>query len=42
MKFVSWVIHAFGEDNRLYSIADIPDDISRMIDNWISELEGEE
>jgi hypothetical protein len=38
MKIVSWCIDAELENGERISISDIPDDVARLIDEWLSEL----
>jgi len=40
MKIVSWCIDAELENGERVSIADIPDDIAQMVDEYLSELEA--
>ena len=42
MRFISWIIQAYGEDDRVFNIGDIPDEVSQMVDGWLKELEEEE
>jgi len=38
MRIVSWCIDAELENGERISISDIPDDVARLIDEWLSEL----
>lgn len=41
MKIVSWFIEAMLENGELIQIADIPDDVASVVDEWLSELESD-
>ena len=40
MKIVSWFIEAMLENGELITLADIPDDVARVVDEWMSEMEA--
>tara|TARA_R100000908_G_C3708515_1_gene116075 strand:- start:598 stop:723 length:126 start_codon:yes stop_codon:yes gene_type:complete len=40
MKIVSWFIEAMLENGELIQLADIPDDVASVVDEWMSELEA--
>jgi len=40
MKIVSWYIEAMLENGEMIQLADIPDDVASMVDEWMSELEA--
>tara|TARA_B100001778_G_scaffold305410_1_gene284037 strand:+ start:275 stop:400 length:126 start_codon:yes stop_codon:yes gene_type:complete len=40
MKIVSWFIEAMLENGELIQIADIPDDVASVVDEWLTELEA--
>ena len=39
MKIVSWFIEAMLENGKLIQLADLPDDVSKVVDEWLSELD---
>ena len=41
-KIVAWTIEITDEEGNTYTSADMPDYVSQVIDEWLSELEGEE
>ena len=40
MKIISWFIEAMLENGELIQIADIPDDVASVVDEWLTELEA--
>tara|TARA_R100001510_G_scaffold44687_1_gene41235 strand:- start:482 stop:625 length:144 start_codon:yes stop_codon:yes gene_type:complete len=40
MRIVSWYIEAMLENGEMIRLADIPDDVASMVDEWMSELEA--
>ena len=40
MKIVSWFIEAMLENGELITLADIPDDVASVVDEWRSEMEA--
>jgi len=40
MKIVSWYIEAMLENGEMIQLADIPDDVANMVDEWMTELEA--
>jgi len=42
MKIVSWNILAMLETGDEIRLADMPDDVASVIDEWLTELEDEE
>ena len=42
MKVVSWNILAMLENGDEIRLADMPDDVANVVDEWLTELEGEE
>ena len=40
MKIISWYIEATLENGEMIRLADIPDDVASMVDEWMSELEA--
>ncbi len=41
MKIVSWCIEAMLENGELIRLADMPDDVASLVDEWLSELESD-
>jgi len=41
MKIVSWCIEAMLENGKLIKLADMPDDVASVVDEWLSELESD-
>ena len=41
MKIVAWFIEAMLENGKLMHFSEIPDDVARVIDEWLSELEAD-
>ena len=41
-KIVAWRIEVVDEEGNTYTSADMPDNVSQVIDKWLSELEEEE
>tara|TARA_B100001758_G_C18143296_1_gene470083 strand:+ start:193 stop:324 length:132 start_codon:yes stop_codon:yes gene_type:complete len=41
MKIVSWNIKAELENGKTIRLADIPDDVASIVDEWLSELESD-
>lgn len=40
MKIISWFIEAMLENGESIQLADIPDDVASVVDEWMSELEA--
>jgi len=40
MKIISWFIEAMLENGESIQLADIPDDVASIVDEWMSELEA--
>lgn len=40
-KIVAWSIEVTDEEGNIYTSADMPDYVSQVIDEWLSELEEE-
>ena len=41
MKIISWFIEAMLENGESIQLADIPDDVASIVDEWMSELESD-
>ena len=41
MKIISWFIYAMLENGESIQLADIPEDVANVIDEWLSELEAD-
>jgi hypothetical protein len=41
-KIVAWRIEVVDKEGNTYTSADMPDYVSQVIDEWLSELEEEE
>ena len=41
MKIVSWSIEAVLENGEVKRLADMPDDVASIVDEWLSELESD-
>ena len=45
MKITAWVLQITDEEGNTmasWEVADMPDDVSQVIDNWLAELESGE
>jgi len=42
MKVIAWTIEITLENGEVLNTADMPDGVSQVIDEWLSELESEE
>ena len=40
MKIVSWLIEARLENGKSIRLADMPDDVANVVDEWLSEMEA--
>lgn len=38
-KIISWAISVEDEDGRVFTLADMPDEVSATIDTWLKQLE---
>ena len=41
MKIISWFIEAMLENGESIQLADIPDDVASIVDEWMSKLESD-
>jgi len=42
VKIVSWCIEATLENGETVELADMPDEVASMVDEWLTELEADD